>query len=453
MADKQMVKWLLGQLPEWVNNGLIDEAQAERFAAYYNDHPKKEDSRLDPGIIAISIVGALLIMGGVISIVAYNWEKLDQSMRLLISFVPVIAGMGLYVFTYFKKRASLAWRESATAVCMLSLGSSIALYLQTMGMVVDQQTLLRPWMILSIPVVYGMGSGLGMLIYFYLITLWTLEVARPNSSYYWLLLSVAFPYLWRYFSRPGQEIRKQLLSWAFILSWGFGWLAAIPWHAPEYTILGTSIWLGVFGGLYLLLPYAPNGVSFKNPFGIISLAGIFLLVMIGAFQQDIGGFSWQGMWQDKEYTLLGLWLNFIVWLAVMVVWGMMGWRLYRSKSTQWTAWMGWCFPLFAGVYILLAGNYAHGKAGMVAANLFGALFGLAYLWQGINRHQLSALNIGLLFVLGLALERFFDSDWSLVVKGVAFIVLGIFFLSANLYFVRRNKKHGEDPGEAEMQNT
>lgn len=444
MADKRMVKWLFEQLPEWVENGLINEDQVARLEAHYGSHLSRPDSRVDPGIIAISIVGALLIVGGVLSIVAYNWEQFGQSVRLFISFIPVALGLSFYLFTFLKKKESLAWRESATGVLLLTLGSTIALYLQTMGTDVNEHTLVRPWMILSIPIVYGMGSSLGMLIYFYLITVWALGVSRPESAYYWLLISAAFPHLWRYFRQPGQAIRKQLLSWGFVLSWTFGWFAATPWHAPEYTILGAALWLSVFGGLSFFMPGISEGTIFKNPFRFAALAGIFILVIMGSFkQQQVMGFSFQGIWKDSEYTAFTLGLNAGLLAVFAGLWGLVAVRMVKEARIAGSEWLVWSFPIFAAIYVVLAGNFSQSSAGMATSNLFGVALGMAYVWKGVTRYSLSALNTGLLFILGLAVQRFFDSNWSLVVKGVAFIFLGMLFLSVNVYFARRRKSsHG-----------
>jgi hypothetical protein len=47
------------------------------------------------------------------------------------------------------------------------------------------------------------------------------------------------------------------------------------------------------------------------------------------------------------------------------------------------------------------------------------------------------VNIGMFFILTLATARFFDTHWSLLIKGVIFVLLGVGFLIANIMLSRR----------------
>jgi hypothetical protein len=43
----------------------------------------------------------------------------------------------------------------------------------------------------------------------------------------------------------------------------------------------------------------------------------------------------------------------------------------------------------------------------------------------------------LLLVVSLILARFFDDDWSFVIRGLGFILMGVIFLVMNLWLLRR----------------
>jgi dipeptide/tripeptide permease len=59
------------------------------------------------------------------------------------------------------------------------------------------------------------------------------------------------------------------------------------------------------------------------------------------------------------------------------------------------------------------------------------------LWRGLREDRLGLVNGGMLMLAGLIITRFFDSDLGFVVRGLAFIVVGVGFLAANMVLIRR----------------
>jgi hypothetical protein len=58
---------------------------------------------------------------------------------------------------------------------------------------------------------------------------------------------------------------------------------------------------------------------------------------------------------------------------------------------------------------------------------------------GVRDRRLSVVNGGMLVLAALIICRFFDSDLGFVVKGLAFIAVGVGFLVTNLLLVKRTK--------------
>ena len=81
--------------------------------------------------------------------------------------------------------------------------------------------------------------------------------------------------------------------------------------------------------------------------------------------------------------------------------------------------------------------------GGVAAGLVFSVYvfalGVHYLVQGMRAVSGRMLNFGFLLVAGAVILRFFDSDWSFTVRGIAFVALGGGFLTANVFLARRKK--------------
>ncbi|MBK6947872.1 MAG: DUF2157 domain-containing protein [Haliscomenobacter sp.] len=433
--SKREIRWLFQQLPEWVEEGFVSEAQAGALRRRYA--PDTQDSTgLQLGVIAIGIVGALLIGGGVVSIIAYNWEYLSRDWQTAISFLPVILGLVLYGYVFFKKRNSLVWKESGSAVLMLFLGATISLISETYHLTGTADAFLKPWLLLSIPLLYLLNSSLSAIIYLIGATAWALQVSRPETVGFWGFLVMAIPHLAYNFYRAGEWIRKHLLAWAFMISWAFGWFASTVSGLSEYIMVGTGLWLSVFCLLSAVL--FPSGrIMVRQPFLLFGLAGMFIMGIICAYGTKVPGFHLGGLWGDMEYPFWAAMTNFAVLVILALAWIVLGWIHWKSIGFSLESALLFGFPLVLALYVAFTDGQEKDLLAIILANLYGLAIGVAYLREGIRSNNLLDLNIGMLFILALALTRFFDAEWSLIVKGVAFILLGIAFLLANLYIAKR----------------
>ncbi len=433
--SKREIRWLFQQLPEWVEEGLLSDAQADTLRKRYA--PDTQDSTgLQLGVIAIGIVGALLIGGGIVSIIAYNWEYLSRDWQTAISFLPVILGLVLYGYVFFNKRHSLVWKESGSAVLMVFLGATISLISETYHLAGTADTFLKPWLLLSIPLLYLFNSSLSAIIYLIGATAWALQVARPETVGFWAFLAMAIPHLAYNFYRAGEWIRKHLLAWAFMVSWAFGWFASTDSGLSEYIMVGTGLWLSVFCLLSSVL-FPPGRNLVRQPFLVFGLAGVFIMLIICAYGARVPGFNFDRLWGTLEYPLWAALTNFAVLTLLALAWIILGWTHWKSIGFSLESGLLFGFPLMLALYAVFSNGQEKDLPAIILANLYGLAIGVAYLREGIRSNSLPDLNIGMLFILALAVTRFFDADWSLIVKGVAFILLGIAFLLANLYIAKR----------------
>ena len=142
------------------------------------------------------------------------------------------------------------------------------------------------WLLLSIPLLYLLNSSFAALIYAYGITVWAFEAGRPDSAGYWAFFAAALPHLWWNLRRAEQPIRRQLLAWAFMISWAFGWFATVETSLYEYGFLGSAIWLS---GFFLLNDTLfPGGKSLlRQPLAFFGLGGVLVMLLIAGFDMRI----------------------------------------------------------------------------------------------------------------------------------------------------------------------
>jgi hypothetical protein len=76
----------------------------------------------------------------------------------------------------------------------------------------------------------------------------------------------------------------------------------------------------------------------------------------------------------------------------------------------------------------------------ILCNLLLLGLGLLMIQKGNRLNHLGVLNYGLLILTALVICRFFDTNWSFIVRGLLFIALGIGFFYANYHLLQKRKK-------------
>ena len=73
-------------------------------------------------------------------------------------------------------------------------------------------------------------------------------------------------------------------------------------------------------------------------------------------------------------------------------------------------------------------------------NFFMLGLGVFTLLRAIRAGRVFEANLGMLVVAILAIARFFDNDLEFVVRGIAFIAIGLGFLGTNLVVFKRRAR-------------
>ena len=120
---RMSIRWLLGELPKLEAEGVIDGATAGRLRARYHGSVEGGGGRV---ILAVcAVFGALLIGGGIILLLAHNWEFLSRGMRSMIAMAPLIAAQLIAGWVLVRREASTAWREGSGVLLALNSASSL----------------------------------------------------------------------------------------------------------------------------------------------------------------------------------------------------------------------------------------------------------------------------------------------------------------------------------------
>jgi len=436
------IRWLYGELPELVRSGIIPEEAARRLQEHYGDPGKGLVRPATIAAIVCGVLGALLVGGGIILILAHNWEDLPRSARTALAFAPLAAAQALGFWVLARRNTSTAWREGAATFLALSVGAALSLVYQIYH-IPDQSTgILLKWALLILPVVYVFRSVTVVLLYFLLIVVWTANWrAAPEAAAFWLLLGAVLPEIVAEFRQRADSAAAELLAWGLALCL----TAGLPFTLHEIIRLDWMLaYSALFSGMYLAARLYSSGdrrKRFARPFSAVGASGTLILAYFMSFRNAWKSLGWSDLekigaataWEVLDFVVVGILFGAALLFLV---------RAIRSKSFSCVVPGAAPVLTVAGYSFALLGGY------QPAALLFNAyllVVGTLWIAQGVRQGRIGRVNAGMAVVSILAFIRFLDSGFGFIERGIAFIVVGAAFLTLNLVLFRRRRSDMDRP--------
>ncbi|WP_371381511.1 DUF2157 domain-containing protein [Sporomusa aerivorans] len=422
--NKKAVEWLYRELPGLVDKGIIPAESAERLKQHYG--PVEDNTGTKTFLLVFGLIGALLIGLGIVLILAHNWEQLSKLSRLIIAVGLLVAAQALAGGVLWFKRDSLVWLESAATILMLMIGASMALVGQTYHLVEDTDSFLLTWMLVSLPLVYLMNSASVAVLYTMGVTAWAVGGSYDISKQYiWLLLGMLLPYYWRMLRERRYANSTVIVSWTVSICFYFSFGAAFTNYLDH---LGLVIYCALFTIHYLagVLWFNQAEQNWRMPFKIVGLAGSTGLLFILTFQ-DI----WRHLIFSRNSLPIAAFVLLAALLALVIGGNVLSVRR-NLKVLHYTL-----IPCAAAVAYVVQVFDNSGLGATAIMNAYVLWLSISIIIAGIHKHRLGIVNTGMLLLAALIVARFFDVELSFVVRGVAFVLVGIGFIAANVVLVRR----------------
>jgi len=426
--NQKNVKWLYEQLPELVEKKIIPAESVELIRSYYGAVDKNLGSRTM--LTMFGIIGVVLVGLGMILILAHNWENLDRMTRTLMIVGKLLTAQIIVGAVIWFKKDQAAWTESASTFLMLIIGASIALIGQTYHIADDFSSFILTWMLLSIPLVYIMKVTTPALLYLIGITIWVVSVDNGvNKHFIWPLLSLSGFYYWQLLKRNRYANPAVLLSWFFTLCFYtcFGKAFAIHLQSLSVLVYATLFAITYFIGL---IWFDDPEKNWKKPFKIIGLAGSISVSFLLTTKNVWKSIGW-GL--DRTEMAEAFLLGSLMVIALLLI------RIVMKKKIKRNILFG-IAPVVAGFGLVLLYFDRSGINATVLMNAYVLSLSVMLILRGVREGSLGVLNIGMLMVAAMMIMRFFDSNFSFVVRGLAFVVMGSCFLVTNWIMVRRKKE-------------
>jgi uncharacterized membrane protein len=435
MKDARHVRWLSRELPELVAQGVIPSEAAEQIRQHYGQAQVAASAAKHWAVVLFGILGAVLIGGGIILLLAHNWEELSRPMRAAISVAPLVFAAALGSWLLWTERDSTAWREGVGTAQTLALGSSIALVSQTYNLGGRLDEFMLTWSLLALPIAYLLRATLPALLYLVGIVVWAVSVTNQAGGNFWYypLLTAVLPFIWWTSRKNRYHPRPVLLLWVLAVTIGFG-----TGFASEPVCTRLDAWPVLFGGLFAVLYmvgarwWGEASSFWQRPLQNVGALGAVGLALALSFGDIWSHVSWHAHWEGLHSFRAGLLLASVAAFpaAALVLW-VHGWIR-----------QAWSEVLLGGVALLalvawFAATNHTGAINAVLFNLYLLILGTGTLAIGFRCRRLGAVNAGMAVLSATILCRFFDSDLSFVVRGMAFILIGSGFLMTNLMLLRR----------------
>jgi hypothetical protein len=239
-----------------------------------------------------------------------------------------------------------------------------------------------------------------------------------------LLIYAAFiiamvPYLWQVLKSEIHFAIKDLIGWSLILSTAL--VTSMIFH--ESGINETLLFAAICSFYYLA------GLYFElRPFKLVPVLGTYILVLLYTY-------SFYNSYYNNHVNQVMLFSAGAVMVCLSVILGIIN----LKNKIDINPFPALSVLIIALLYLLHL--YGAGIFGKILSNGILLGYGIYYIRKGLISAKISQVNLGLLFIAVLALVRFFESDLDFILKGTAFIVVGLGFLSSNVLLNRQLKKN------------
>jgi uncharacterized membrane protein len=426
-----MSQKILRALPELLEAGVISQDTADRIRGYYQ---QKEGQQPNLLFSIFGILGALLVGLGIFLLIAHNWDELSRATKTIIAFAPMVLGQAVAAYTLLRRSESVAWREASATFLILAIGVCIALISQIYQIPGKISSFLLSWILLGLPLVYVLRSSMAGVLYLIGITYYACEIGyfthpESESPIYWGLLLLLAPHY--YF------LLKKSPNGNFFLA--FNWLVPISVLIVLGVLAqdeGPLMFLAYFSllGLFYLVGHTPYFQRLKtifNGYEIIGSLGMIILLLVASF-------DWFWIEMGRQPSLFESLHAPESWIALALTLACGALLFFNKEKPTWTDGQLklWTPLIFAVIFLI---GFTNTTLPVILTNLLLFALGISTIWHGTKANHLGILNYGLLIMTALIVSRFLDDRFSFVIRGLAFVALGIGFFVANYWMLRRRK--------------
>lgn len=427
--NRNSIQWLLKELPELEKTQVIDHENAEALKNYYLPQFTPGLSFQKVMLIFFSILSAALIGGGVILIIAHNWAELPKTFRVIMAFLPLLAGLYCGGYTLLKNKDT-RWKETSAILIASGCATAIAIISQIYHLGGNLHDFMFVWMLLIYILIYLFDSASVVFIYLYAFSTYNggqLDI-EYNIYYIVMFAFLVLPYLIYNFKKFPDCGKTALFSW-LIVTFALVNIPMLFNRCSSYELC--VAWSLLLVSFYIIgVDLRERGIgAWANPYLLTGFIGMLIFIAISSFP-DTFWYNGHSRFEHENNTYL---LLFFI-MALLTVYDVI--VIIRRKVP----------PVFvvAAILPLLVVLSAWLDKYTMAYLFSGYMFilGATLLINGYKKRELFKLNLGMLIISLLIILRFLDSHLNILGRGLVFIAVGMAFLLANAFIGKKFKQAG-----------
>ncbi len=371
------VDWLLKELPVLIEKNVISDETAEKISQYYEEQKNLEESnrklqllkqkeeerlRLSKRLpVILTVLASLLIAGGIISLIAYNWAAISRLAKSITAVSMLMITQGIAVFLKFRrKNLSLRAREGFSLFWALLFGGIVAFVSQIYKFPSDTASFLLVWALSSVLITYVFKSSAVFIlaqiqIFAYMIAAWDSSLL----GIYVLVLAL-FPFV----------LTKDCLKWQRYNLITFASVLFIPmiFRCGGFPLCFAHL-CSVFAAIFLILFFKGNE-NFK------SAASVLLLLLSLLF---LTMFADSSFFTETDFEEAGNFAEHLVTYivsAVLLLYSV-GLPLYRNFVKKEKAGINLSLVLIPFLFLFTGLFYARNTGSILSKSLPASVFALS----------------------------------------------------------------------------
>lgn len=422
MSEKyNSIRWFLRELPSLQESGVIEKETMLKLREHYIDRLSHRPAKHNYFVLMMGIIGAFMVAGGAILAVNYNWDMLTNLNRIIICAVPLFCGF-IWGVAALCRNNNRAEREGAAALCAAGIVTLTAMLSQIYHTGGSFQDFMIYVLALSLPLVYIFNAmGLATV---YVAGLFLIINYKTDPLWYAFGIVAFLPYLlYHLFTATSYRPWARYLTCILAV---FGMVSC-----SELNVMFSCFSVATLGLLAGRELYEKRIKTRRNPWMIPSFFFMLTLLCIMSVEGS-GLYRAKTSCSGKE--IAAYWIFNGITLLMMLV-------SYMRRRLDIERFMSGLWLLF-----LVPGFFSFGRkiSGYVdsIALVYAVIFGILLLCRGFRRNHISIFNGGLLLITSQFATHFFTSNIGLLCKASGFIIIGLGFITANIFFSRKAAKGG-----------
>ena len=395
--------------------------------------------------VIIAVLGSLLVAGGIGLIFTALWQELSIALKAVFASIPMIAGQAFAFYVIRKRRSSFSFCEGASVLWSAGVIITLALINSIFSIHLGYANCLILDAVMILPIILMLDAVSPLALYFYMVLHWTIETAGYYGTresmiisiitYIVCFLGVAFGLLFVKSKKEKLgEIRYLYSQWVSVVAVIVFTYISIDFFTFDmmFTLLAAAI------AIFAL----DKEDKLHSPFLIIGTVGSLGVSVYTyfLFTMDI---------DPTFYTEepLKFFIGYVLFSAILAT------ALMRNKDIVFRNRLKLSEILvFMLILLVTLINYAIQQMGIASLSgfvitasewiilLLAFMAGVVFIFHGAKENRLFFTNIGFIADGGLAYYLLVTSDASLLVNGLALLILGGILLSINLLISRRKKE-------------